>query len=49
MSRIAVVVSGFPRMSETFAVNELLALEDRGMLARLFATKPGEDGTPQQA
>jgi glycosyltransferase involved in cell wall biosynthesis len=46
-ARIAVVVSGFPRRSETFAINELLALEERGVLARIFATKPGEDGPTQ--
>lgn len=45
--RIAVVVSGFPRLSETFAVNELLALAERDALAAIFATKPG-DGTRQQ-
>ena len=47
MSRvgIAVVMSGFPRLSETFAVNELLALAEHGALAAIFATKPG-DGTP---
>lgn len=39
---IAVVTSGFPRRSETFALNELLALDARGMLAGIFATKPGE-------
>jgi len=38
--RIAVVVSGFPRLSETFAVNELLALAERDALAGIFATKP---------
>lgn len=43
-ARIAVVVSGFPRLSETFAVNELLALAERDALAAIFATKPG-DGT----
>lgn len=42
---IALVVSGFPRRSETFALNELLALEARGMLAAVFATKSG-DGQP---
>jgi glycosyltransferase involved in cell wall biosynthesis len=42
---LAVVVSGFPRRSETFAVNELAALERAGMLAALFATRPG-DGAP---
>ena len=40
--RIAVVVSGFPRLSETFAVNELLALAKRDALAAIFATKPGD-------
>jgi len=46
-TRIAVVVSGFPRLSETFAVNELLALAERDALVAIFATKPG-DGTPPQ-
>ena len=36
------VVSGFPRRSETFALGELLALEARGALAGIFATKPGD-------
>jgi glycosyltransferase involved in cell wall biosynthesis len=44
---VAVVTSGFPRLSETFALNELLALEDRGMLAGIFATKRGDDAPPQ--
>lgn len=44
---LAVVTSGFPRRSETFALNELLALEARGCLAAVFATKPG-DGSPLQ-
>ena len=42
---IAVVTSGFPRRSETFLLNELLALDARGTLAAIFATKPG-DGAP---
>jgi len=45
--RIAVVMSGFPRRSETFALGELLALEERGALAAVFATKPGEAGVTQ--
>lgn len=45
--RLAVVVSGFPRRSETFAVNELLALESRGLLGAIVATKAG-DGSPLQ-
>jgi glycosyltransferase involved in cell wall biosynthesis len=44
---IAVVTSGFPRRSETFAVHELRALERAGLLAGIFATKPG-DGQPLQ-
>ncbi|HSV06303.1 MAG TPA: glycosyltransferase [Candidatus Binatus sp.] len=39
-----VVTSGFPRRSETFLLNELLALEARGALTAIFATKRGEDG-----
>jgi glycosyltransferase involved in cell wall biosynthesis len=46
-SKIAVVTSGFPRCSETFALGELLALEARGALARIFATKPGDGSTLQ--
>ena len=46
-ARIAVVVSGFPRLSETFAVNELLALTKRDALAAIFATKPGDGTHPQ--
>jgi glycosyltransferase involved in cell wall biosynthesis len=46
-ARIAVVVSGFPRLSETFAVNELLALAERDVLAAIFATKPGDSTQPQ--
>jgi glycosyltransferase involved in cell wall biosynthesis len=41
VTSIVVVTSGFPRLSETFALNELLALRERGMLAAVFATKPG--------
>jgi glycosyltransferase involved in cell wall biosynthesis len=42
--KIVMVMSGFPRRSETFALNELLALEERGALAAIFATKPGDSG-----
>ena len=41
------VTSGFPRLSETFALNELRALETRDQLGALFATKPGEPGVCQ--
>ena len=47
MSRVAVVVSGFPRRSETFMLGELLALEASGTLAGVFATKVGEAGQSQ--
>jgi glycosyltransferase involved in cell wall biosynthesis len=40
--RIAVVLSGWPRLSESFALNELLALRNAGMLAAVFATKRGD-------
>ena len=35
-ARLAVVVSGWPRVSETFAINELLALHRAGLLAAVF-------------
>lgn len=46
-SRIVMVTSGFPRRSETFALGEMLALEERGALAAIFATKPGDGSTLQ--
>jgi glycosyltransferase involved in cell wall biosynthesis len=45
--RLVVIVSGFPRHSETFALTELNALDRNGMLAAVFSTKPGEDGACQ--
>jgi glycosyltransferase involved in cell wall biosynthesis len=42
VGHLAIVVSGFPRRSETFALNELLALNACGLLGPVFATKPGE-------
>lgn len=42
MTAVAVVVSGWPRISETFAVNEVTALAQRGLLAGVFATKAGD-------
>jgi glycosyltransferase involved in cell wall biosynthesis len=39
------ITSGFPRLSETFALNEFLALERAGRIEAIFATKPG-DGRP---
>jgi glycosyltransferase involved in cell wall biosynthesis len=43
---IAMVVSGFPRRSETFALSELAALDAAGALEMIFATKPGDDAEP---
>jgi glycosyltransferase involved in cell wall biosynthesis len=43
---IALITSGFPRISETFALNEFLALDRAGAVGAIFATKPG-DGRPQ--
>jgi len=45
--QLVVITSGFPRRSETFALNELLALETAGLLAAVFATKPGDGLSPQ--
>ncbi|WDT73546.1 MAG: hypothetical protein MPW14_24840 (plasmid) [Candidatus Manganitrophus sp.] len=42
-NRIVMVVSGFPRRSETFMLNELLALDERGLLGAIFATKGETD------
>jgi glycosyltransferase involved in cell wall biosynthesis len=47
--KIAMVLSGFPRRSETFALNEVWALERRGVLAAIFATKVGEPIATQAA
>ena len=35
-------MSGWPRLSESFALNELLALKAAGMLVAVFATKRGD-------
>ncbi len=45
--RLVVVVSGFPRTSETFALGELVAMARAGLLVRVYATKPGDGATPQ--
>ncbi len=43
---VVVVLSGFPRRSETFALPELAALEQAGLLLAAFATKPGDGLAP---
>jgi glycosyltransferase involved in cell wall biosynthesis len=45
--KIVMILSGFPRRSETFALSEVWALEQRGALAAIFATKAGEDAATQ--
>lgn len=47
MSRIIVITSGFPRQSETFALGEMLALDERQILAGVFATKPSDGSSLQ--
>jgi glycosyltransferase involved in cell wall biosynthesis len=46
-ARVAVVMSGFPRLSQASALGELQALHRAGRLAGIFATGPGDPG-PQQ-
>ena len=41
MGGLAVILSGFPRHSETFALNELRALENRGLLGESLCSKRG--------
>jgi glycosyltransferase involved in cell wall biosynthesis len=42
--RIAVILSGWPRVSESFALNEVLALRRAGLLGAVLALKPGDGG-----
>jgi glycosyltransferase involved in cell wall biosynthesis len=43
------ILSGFPRRSETFLLNEIVALDEAGMLAAIFATKQGDANGEQPA
>jgi glycosyltransferase involved in cell wall biosynthesis len=45
--KIVMILSGFPRRSETFALNEICALQERSALAAIFATKAGEPAATQ--
>ena len=45
--QIAIVLSGFPRRSETFALADVSALSDHGLVAAVFSTKPGGSCVPQ--
>ena len=46
---IAVILSGWPRVSESFALNEVLALHRAGLLAAVLALKTGDGGIPHPA
>lgn len=46
---LVAIVSGWPRVSETFAQHELQALRRRGLLSAVFATKPGDHTVVQPA
>jgi glycosyltransferase involved in cell wall biosynthesis len=46
---LAVVVNGFPRLSETFVLQELLELERRGVRLHLFALRRPEEIVQQAA
>jgi glycosyltransferase involved in cell wall biosynthesis len=46
-ARVVIVMSGFPRRSETFALTEVDALVERGLVAAIFGTKAGETGPVQ--
>ncbi len=43
MPRVAYVVKRYPRFSETFIVNELLAHEEAGLSIDLFSLRPPVD------
>ena len=45
--QLAIVLSGFPRRSETFALADVTALDDHGLVSAVFSTKPGEPGLSQ--
>jgi len=41
--RIAVVVKGYPRLSETFIAQEILALEARGLALEIWSLRQPTD------
>ena len=46
---LAVLVNGFPRLSETFVLQELLELERRGLRLHVFALRRPEEVVQQEA
>jgi glycosyltransferase involved in cell wall biosynthesis len=47
--RVAVILSGWPRVSESFALNEVVALHRAGLLAAVLALKTGDGGPSHPA
>jgi glycosyltransferase involved in cell wall biosynthesis len=47
--RVAVILSGWPRVSESFALNEIVALHRAGLLAAVLALKAGDGGPAHPA
>lgn len=45
--RLAFLLSGFPRISETFILHELLQLQKQGLAFTIFALKTGDDKNVQ--
>lgn len=48
-ARVGYVLKRYPRYSETFVVNEILALEQAGVAISIFSLRPPEDGHFQDA
>ena len=46
---LAVLVNGFPRLSETFVLHELLELERRGLRLHVFALRRPDEVVHQDA
>lgn len=49
MPVVAYILERFPVLSETFILNELLALESRGVEVHVFSLGPPEDARPHEA
>jgi len=46
---VGYVVSAWPRLSETFILNEVLAVERLGLRLRIFSIKDPKDGSRQSS
>ena len=50
MNRIATIVKGYPRLSETFIAQEILGLEKRGIAQLIVSLRhPTDDENPRPA